>query len=602
MFIREYLRSNRLVTDGAMGTYYEEKYGMENVLSETANQTEPDKIKAIHLDYLNSGARLLRTNTFATNTMFFDSEEAVLKNIRAGYRIAEEAVREFRSEHPDAEIVIGADIGTIYDADHMEYDAVLEEYKAICDTFLACGAECFVFETQADFTYLEPVTAYVKEKADVFIITQFSFDKSGYTRAGISVEKMIRTAAAMKSVDAYGLNCSVEATHLYRLLKDVTFPNDKFITALPNAGYPYTLRGKTLYSRNTAYYVEEMEKIAGLGVEIIGGCCGTTPDHIRGLSGALKDVPLAAKRIGKPEDVKIEKKESEFERKLRMGEKAYIVELDPPFQTDIQKVMNGAKELAEIAVDLITLADSPMARTRMDAGQLAVKMQQEAGIQVMPHICCRDKNVIALRSGMLGMHLNGIRHYLIVTGDPVGRGDRERVTSVFDFNSIGLMQYLKEMNDDVFAEEPVIYGGALNYHGVNPDAIIARMKKKIDAGCTCFLTQPIYTTEDVERIRYIKENVDTKIMCGIMPLVSYKNALFVRNEMPGIRISDEIVSRYTPDMTREEAEAAAIEISSGIADQLYEIADGFYFMTPFNRTGLIRKIIEAIREKHQKGN
>lgn len=599
MQLKEYLKKNRLITDGAMGTYFEEKYGMENVLSEMANQTEPEKIKTIHLDYLNSGARLIRTNTFATNSMFFDSESEVLENIKAGYQVAVEAVEEYQREHPGTDIVIAADIGTIYDADHMEYDAVLEEYKAICDTFLACGADCFVFETQADFTYLEPITAYIKEKTDAFIITQFSFDKSGYTRAGISVEKMIRTAAAMQNVDAYGFNCSVEATHMYQLIKDITFPNDKFVTALPNAGYPHVLRGKTLYSKNTAYYVEEMKKIAELGIEIIGGCCGTTPEHIRGLRAALEPAKLVAKKVGAWEDVTVEPKESEFARKLRMGEKAYIVELDPPFQTDISKVLDGASELAQLDIDLLTLSDSPMARTRMDAGQLAVKIQRETGLYVMPHISCRDRNVVALRGGILGMHMNGIRNYLIVTGDPVGRGDRERVTSVFDFNSIGLMQYVKEMNDDVFLKEPVLYGGALNYHGTNADAIVARMQKKVDAGCTCFLTQPIYTTEDVDRIRYIKEHINTKIMCGIMPLVSYKNAMFVRSEMPGIHVSDAIVSRYDPDMTREEAEAVATEISAEIAEQLYDIADGFYFMTPFNRTGLIRKIVEAIREKHQ---
>ena len=598
MHIKEYLKKNRLITDGAMGTYFEEKYGTENVLAEMANQTDPEKIKSIHLDYLNSGARLIRTNTFATNSMFFDSVTEVLENIKAGYRIAQEAVEEYQMEHPNTEIVIAADLGTIYDADHLEYEAVMAEYQAICDTFLACGADCFVFETQADFTYLEPITAYIKERSDAFIITQFSFDKSGYTRAGISVEKMIRTAAAMETIDAYGFNCGVEATHMYQLMKDVTFPNGKFITALPNAGYPHVLRGKTLYSRNTAYYVEEMKKIAGLGVEIMGGCCGTTPEHISGLWKALEHVELTAKKVGVWEDVTVEAKESEFARKLRMGEKAYIVELDPPFQPDIDKVMAGARELAQLGIDLLTLSDSPMARTRMDAGQLAVKIQGETGVRVMPHVCCRDRNVIALRGSMLGMHMNGIRDYLIVTGDPVGRGDRERVTSVFDFNSIGLMQYVKEMNDDVFLKEPVLYGGALNYHGANADAIIARMQKKVDAGCTCFLTQPIYTMEDVARIRYIKEHINTKIMCGIMPLVSYKNAMFVRNEMPGIHVSDEIVSRYEPDMSREEAEAVATGISAEIADQLYDIADGFYLMTPFNRAGLVSRIIEAIRDRH----
>lgn len=595
MQIKEYLYSGRLIADGAMGTYYEEKYDRENELAERANDTSPEEIKAIHLDYLRSGARLLRTNTFATNSMFFEDMESVERNIRAAYRIAREAVEEYRMESGEENLFIAADIGTIYDSDHLEYENVLEEYKRICDIFLDCNADCFIFETQADFTYLEPVSRYLKEKADVFIITQFSFDKSGYTRSGISVEKMVRTVADMDTIDAFGLNCGVEATHMYHLLKGLTFPGDKFVTALPNAGYPYTLRGKMLYSNNVGYYVEEMKKIAGLGMEILGGCCGTTPEYIKALGEVLAELPPAKKKIGSLADTPIGQTESEFERKLSAGEKVYIVELDPPFSTDVKKVMDGARELSEAKVDMITLSDSPMARTRMDAGQLAVKMQQEIGVPVMPHVSCRDKNVIALRAGMLGTYMNRIRHYLIVTGDPVGRGDRDHVTSVFDFNSIKFMNYVSAMNEDVFASEPVIFGGALNYHGANVNAIMERMKMKIANGCRYFLTQPIYTDEDVERIRYIKEHVDTRILCGIMPLVSYKNAMFVKNEMPGIHISDEIVMRYSPDMTREEAEQTAIAISVETAGKLTDIADGFYFMTPFNRTGLIRQIMEAIR-------
>lgn len=598
MKIKEYLRSHCLITDGAMGTYYEEKYGHENEMAELANDSAPEKIKEIHLDYLRSGAGLLRTNTFATNSMFFDTMEAIECNIRAACRVAKDAVAQYRAESgEDKPIFLAADIGTIYDADHLDYENVLAEYKAICDVFLDCGMDCFVFETHADFTYLEPVSRYLKEKADVFLLAQFAFDKSGYTRAGMSVDKLVRSMSRVTTIDAYGMNCGVEATHMYRLLKDVTFPDERWITALPNAGYPYTLRGKTLYSHNVGYYVEQMKKIAGLGIEILGGCCGTTPEHIRALKEALLDLPHGEKRIGNIDEITVAEPQSEFERKLSAGEMVYIVELDPPFQTDIEKVTSGAEELAKAKVDMITLSDSPMARTRMDAGQLAVRMQQQAGVPVMPHVCCRDKNVIALRAGMLGTYMNGIRHYLIVTGDPVARGDREHVTAVFDFNSIKFMNYVSAMNEDVFAKEPVSFGGALNYHGANVDAIIGRMKQKIDNGCRYFLTQPIYTTEDVERIRYIKEHVDTKLLCGIMPLVSYKNAMFVKNEMPGIRVSDEIVNRYQPDMTREEAEETAVEISVEIAEQLKDIADGFYFMTPFNRTGLIVRIMEAIRRR-----
>lgn len=599
MKIREYLKENRLITDGAMGTYYEDKFGEENAISEKMNTKSPEKIKSIHMDYLHAGAKLLRTNTFASNSMFFNSRAEILENVKAGYCIAQEAVEEYKKQHLKDDVFIAADLGTIYDSDHMDYENVLEEYKQICDTFLLCGAECFIFETQSDFIYLEPITSYIKGKSDAFIIAQFSFDKSGYTRSGISIEKMVRTAAEMDTIDTYGLNCGVEAAHMYELLKKVTFPNDKYISALPNAGYPYALRGKTIYSNNVAYYVKKMQEIANLGMDMIGGCCGTTPAHIHALYKSMEGVKKSKKKVGLLQKKNISMLECGFVCKLNRKEKAFIVELDPPFQTDIEKVLTGARELAEADVDLITLSDSPLARTRMDAGQLAVKIQHETGIQVMPHVSCRDKNIIAMRASMLGTYMNGIRHYLIVTGDPVARGDRDIITSVFDFNSIKFMQYVNEMNQDVFEGEPVVYGGALNYHGANPDAIIQRIQLKADAGCACVLTQPVYSTEDVERLRYIKSGIDIKLMCGIMPLVSYKNAMFMSNEMPGVHISPETVARYTPEMTREEAEKVASEISVEIAEKLYDIADGFYFMTPFNRTGLIVQIIQSIRNNHQ---
>lgn len=271
-----------------------------------------------------------------------------------------------------------------------------------------------------------------------------------------------------------------------------------------------------------------------------------------------------------------------------------IVEMDPPFAMDVQKLMDGAKMLRDAGVDLMTLSDSPMARARMDAGAIAGKIIREVGIPVMPHMTCRDRNIIGLRGAVMGQYLNEIRNLLIVTGDPVARDARGNITGVFDMNSVRLMEYVKNMNEELFAEEPIHYGGALNYHGANPDAIIRRMKLKMENGCEFFLTQPIYSAEDIERIRYIKSNCDAKIMCGIMPLVSYRNAMFIHNEMAGIHIPDNILAQYREDMTKEEAEKVAVSISLTLAEQLEDVADGYYFMTPFNRVGLICDIMKQM--------
>lgn len=593
--IRDYIKNNYLITDGAMGTYYETKYGEDTVLTEQVNLTNPKRIAAIHREYMEAGARLIRTNTFAANTMFLDDMETVLSVVRAGYELGKKEAEDFMQSHPGEQVFVAADLGPIYDMEHMEYESVLAEYRQICDVFLECGADCFVLETQSEFTYIEPVTQYIRAKSDAFILVQFAVDRTGYSRAGLSVQRIIKQASECGTVDAYGFNCEVDSTHLYQFLKDVTFPGDKPVSALPNAGYPCVLRGKTIYTNNAAYYVEKMQLVADLGIDIVGGCCGTTPEYIRGLAESLKGKKKPDKRIGVTSSDPVKKHRSEFEKKLRNGEKVFVVELDPPFALDIDKVVNGAKLLKEAGVDMITLSDSPMARTRMDAGQLAVRLQQECQVQVMPHIACRDRNVIAMRGSMLGMHMNGIRNFLMVTGDPVSRADRECVKSVFDFNSIKFMQYVKEMNQEVFSEQPVFYGGALNYQGTNVEAIAKRMQLKQEAGCGFFLTQPVYRAEDVARLRELKERTGAKIICGIMPLVSYKNACFVQSAMAGIHIPDQVVNRYREDMSREEAEETAVELSLEMAEMMRDFADGYYLMTPFNRAGLIRRIMEGIR-------
>ena len=390
---------------------------------------------------------------------------------------------------------------------------------------------------------------------------------------------------------------------MYQLLAEGEIYSDKYLTALPNAGYPLSIRGKTIYTENERYFVEKSKLIAGLGADIMGGCCGTTPGYITDLVKALADVPREEKKISSLPDEKKRSLEDHpsqvhgagFLQKLLDGKQPIIVEMDPPFEADVSKVMDGARLLKEAGVDLMTLSDSPMARARMDAGAVAGKIIREVGIPVMPHLTCRDRNIIALRGTIMGEYLNDIRNLLIVTGDPVARDARGNITGVFDSNSIRLMEYVKNMNEELYSEEPIHYGGALNYHGANPDAIIRRMIKKMENGCEFFLTQPIYSKEDIDRIRYIKSKCEAKIMCGIMPLVSYRNAMFIHNEMAGIHIPEDILAKYREDMTKEEAEKVAIDISLSLVERLKDVADGYYFMTPFNRAGLICDIIRKMK-------
>lgn len=608
MDIRTYLKTQLLFTDGAMGTYYSSLYPDDHTLVERENILHSQRIFRIHQEYLNSGANLLRTNTFAINSNFFDSREEMKTHIAAGYMIAERAVKEFESQRerdqereaagqPDVPHFIAADLGTIYDLESGDREQVLEEYRFLIDCFLEAGASLFLFETQADLFYLSDLVHYIKEKnPDAFVMVSFSFDKNGYTKAGLRLERMVEQVAQMDGVEAYGLNCGVEGNHMHQLLDRVMFPNDKYLIALPNAGYPMVMRGRVIYGKNLSYFCRMEERLYDLGVDILGGCCGTTPAYIGEIRRDLQGRAKQEKKIGKQSSGMIQRTESVFWKKLQRGEKPFVVEMDPPFDLRSEKVMEGARLLKEHGVDLLTLSDSPMARARMDASLLGSRIQREAGIQVMPHISCRDRNVIALRGTMLGNYDNDIKHFLIVTGDPVAQCDRGTVTQVFDYNSIKFMGFVQEMNRDVFASDKVVYGGALNYHGSNPEAIAQRMEQKMERGCSYFLSQPVYCRQDVSRIGWLKERTHAKIIAGILPLVSYKNAVFMANEMPGVCIPQEIIDAYSPGMSREEAEDTAVTLSLSLAKELEQVCDGYYFMTPFNRVGLICRIIDQIRK------
>lgn len=591
--IREYLEKNRIVADGAFGTYYQQLAEEHTGIPEEANLTDKELVKQIHKEYIRSGARFLRTNSFAANTVSLKKDISYVKAVvAASYENAVEAVRESGEE-----VYIAADIGPIPQMPFEDEAEVENEYQEVIDTFLACGAENFCFETFADGRYIKTLAKYIKKKCDnAFVVAQFSLNKYGYTKMGIRAERILNEISQEDSIDAVGFNCGIGSAHLYEILKKTKMITNKFITAMPNSGYPELLQDRAVYSGNSEYFAENLVKISELGLNILGGCCGTTPSYIEKVSQKIdykNSREIITDDVEKIEERKeISVSNNKFYQLMESGKKVITVELDPPYDANAQKIMDCAHLLKAAGVDMITFADSPMGKARADSIMMGIKVSGEVGIPVMPHIACRDKNVIAMRAGILGAYLNGIRNFLFVTGDPVPTENRSEVSGVFDFNSIKLMQYVSEMNTEHFREEPLVFGGALNYNRPNLDMEIKRMEKKIAAGAKYFLTQPIFCKEDIERIRAVKEKTNTKILCGIMPLISYRNASFIKNEILGIHVPDEILARFNPEMTREEGEAAGVEIAREVMQELEPVADGYYFMLPFNRVHLVEQILK----------
>lgn len=593
MNIREYLKKSKLIADGSFGTYYSQKYKTVDI-PEYANITASQRISEIHTEYINSGAKLIRTNTFASNTYSLDcSIEEVKGNIKAAYKIAKEAV-----EQSGKEIFIAGNIGPVPAVFQPDFEAVEEEYYQIAKTFIDEGADILCFETFTQSEHIMPAIKRIKEECNPFIIVQFCVNQYGYSEAGESAERLVSETAFSKCVDAVGLNCGVGPAHMQQILSRINLNNNCFVTAMPNAGYPLLVRNRVKYADNPIYFASKVNDMALLGADIIGGCCGTTPDYIREVAKTVDLTPTekSDETSANNENEKPVIKKSFFRNAdgTIKDKKLIAVELAPPFGADDKKLLEAAHMLKGLGVDVLTFPDSPSGRTRIDSVLMAQKVKNVTGFEVMPHICCRDKNAIAMRSTFLGASINDINNFLIITGDPIPVMARQVVKSVFNFDSVGLMRIADEMNSEALKDSPLTYGGAINQSRRRIESEIKRVQKKMEAGAEFFLTQPVFTAEDAERLRRVKEETGARILCGIMPLVSRKNALFMKNEISGVNVTDEVIERYPENGDREDGENVGVELAKEMIAATRNFADGYYFSFPFNRTYLLKRIIQEV--------
>lgn len=595
MQLRDYIKKNKILMDGAFGTYFAQLSG-DDVLPEAANLTNPELVKEIHKRYIEAGAVMIRTNTFAANReTLLCSREELVENIKSACRIAKEAASE--GKHT---VFVAGDIGPIPEMREMSEETALEEYKTICDILLEEGVDALVFETFSDYDRIKDAIEYIRKKHDIFILVQFSVNQYGYTSSGISIKRIFQELSNKKEIDGMGLNCGVGPGHLYQIISELHVSTDKYISALPNASYPKILQDRMVFLENQDYFTDRLLRLADMGVDFIGGCCGTSPKYIKKLAGKVKLVKSESdssifrkQELSQkvPQEEKAKPKHA-FYKEETHGEKLITVELAPPFKADDEKILDAANYLKAHKTDAVTFPDSPSGRTRADSVLIGVKVMEKTGICPMPHICCRDKNSIAIRSQLLGAYMNGIRNLLVVTGDPIPQVMRREIKSVYNFDSVGLMRIIQEMNEEEFAKDPMVYGGAINYNRPNMDVEIGRMKKKMEAGASFFLTQPLFTKEDADRLREMSRQVPARILCGIMPLVSKKNAIFMKNEMAGIHVTEETINRYREDMSREEGEAVGISLAREVMEYTEDFVSGYYFSIPFNRVYLLDQILE----------
>ena len=585
--IRRHIKKEPLIFDGGMGTYYAQKTHTRGKGVELANIETPIVVEGIHTEYLRAGAQAIKTNTFAANRIVYQGEEALVQGIlRTGWELAARAAEPFGA-------YVFADIGPVAGLPPAD---IAEEYRFLSDTFLALGAKNFLFETNSSMEGLVETAAHIKQIVpDAFVLTSFAALSGGYTRDGLFVEELIRTAAESGYIDAVGFNCvsGVQSMkELVHLIGTCPLP----LSLMPNAGHPIVIDGRTFYESAPDYFGKGLAAIVREGVTIAGGCCGTTPEHIRALCKALEGGTAAEGERVRQERTELTPSRSPFFEALKAGEIPIAVELDPPDTGNADKFMAGARELQAAGVHAITIADNPIARARMDAAMLAGRVRRSLGIEPIPHMTCRDRNLNAIKSILLGLSAEGIHNMIAITGDPIPTAERDEVKSVYQFNSRKLSAFIKSLGErgDVI---PFHVFGALNVNAKHFPSQLGLAKKKMEAGMTGFFTQPVLSAQAKENLRTARDTLPgALILGGIMPVVSERNARFMESEITGIHVEERIINAYH-GLDREAAEELAVELSLGIARDIKPYIDGYYIITPFLRTALVARIAAEMMKR-----
>ena len=586
--VRAHLARKPLLFDGGMGTYYKAKPGTE---CEQGNLLDPAGVRKVHREYLAAGAEAIKTNTFGLPRMAAARQPDWQALARAGWKLAAEAAVETGA-------AVFADLGPAPDTEAAPAGSI---YMAVARCFVEQGAKNFLFETlSSDAGVLEAVQDVKAQVPDAFVLVSFAVLPDGYTREGMYSKDLVRRMTESGIVDAVGFNC-VSAPGAMRTLVQQLGSTALPLSVMPNAGYPVVTRTQVKYQGKPEYFAKELARIAAEGVRILGGCCGTTPAHIAALRAALDSLPAVEKaapavQVSTPEAPTVEKDDA-FLRKLNAGKKVIAIELDSPKDADLTNYLAGAKRLQAAGADLLTIADCPIARARMDSSLVACRVHRELELCTLPHMTCRDRNLNATKALLLGLYAEGVREVLAITGDPIPTAERDEVKNVYQFNSRKLAQYIVSLaGEGREMPSPMTVFGALNLNARNFEVELRRAGEKLENGMSGFLTQPVLSEQAVENLRRTRETLgeQAKILAGIMPVVSQRNAIFMENEVNGIHVAEDIIEAFA-GLDREQGEALGLEISLKMAREALPYADGFYLMTPFNRVALMERLIARLK-------
>ncbi|MDL1910340.1 bifunctional homocysteine S-methyltransferase/methylenetetrahydrofolate reductase [Chloroflexi bacterium CFX6] len=608
------LSSQTLLADGAMGTMlHAHGVGFDKCFDEL-NLTNPAAVAEIHRAYIEAGAQLIITNTFGANRFKLSKhglQDDVVEINKAGVDLAKRVVSaSFR------EVLVAGDVGPlgvrIAPFGRVQAEEAREAFAEQIQALSEAGVDLIVIETMSDLYEIGEAIKAARQVCDLPVVASVTFTRDDRTLLGDDPTKVARTLHEA-GVDVIGVNCSGGPAQLLRILKQMhqTAPDAKFWVK-PNAGWPEQVGGRIMYPADAEYFGDYALSFREAGACVVGGCCGTTPQHIAAMRKALDTAPHIDQThiVILPQDEIAETEQEQptkFAQKLTSGGFAISVEMDPPRGLSTHKLIAGASLLADAGADVINVADSPMARMRMSAWAVCDVVQRKVGVETTLHFPTRGRNLLRVQGDLLAAHALGIRNVFVVMGDPTAIGDYPEAMDNYDLVPSGLIKLIKQgfnagvdhSGTSIGQPTNFFVGAALNLCPPDIDNEIKNLHRKVRAGVDFFLTQPVYNPNDGPKVLEAYEarhgKFDKPILAGILPLVSVRHANFLHHEVPGVFIPEEIRKRIEAAGEAERGVKAGVEIAVELVEQIKAWARGVYVMPQFHKYDMVAEIIEGIK-------
>jgi homocysteine S-methyltransferase len=611
----ELIKSGKpILSDGAMGTMLHKRGAKVTGCFDELNLIQPEIVKGIHQEYLKAGSTMLQTNTFGANT-FKLTQHGLLEKmetiIKSGVALAKQAVSESKRN-----VLVAGDVGPLgvrlAPFGRVQLEDARKVFALQISILAKAGADLILIETMTDlYEVIEAIKASQEVSPQLPILASMTFTRDNRTLLGDSPQKVARGIAAA-GADVIGINCSGGPNQLLNILTQMkeSLPN-AFFSVMPNAGWPEQVEGRIMYPAEPAYFGEYASSFWQAGASVVGGCCGTTPEHIAAMADALSQIPPRPQGVfveRQPASIKSELEPSlpptDLAQKLADGKFVIAVEMDPPRGLSTHKLLAGASLLKEAGADVIDVADSPMARMRMSPWAVCSLIQRKVGIETVLHFPTRGRNLLRVQGDLLAAHALEVRNVFVVMGDPTSIGDYPDAMDNFDLVPSGLIKLIKQgfntgidhSGADIGQPTQFFTGCALNLNPANLEEEIKNLRRKLRAGADFILTQPIYKASFVKRFLDAFEREEGKLpiplIVGLLPLASSRHAAFLQQEVPGIDIPEDVHDQMRK--SGEHGAATGIELTARLISEIKQYAQGIYLMPAFSRYDHAASIIEKI--------